>query len=74
MESFLKSIAYGARSFTFIPTMHSVDDKEPLLNSGVSNFKVRQPIDFIKSAWDNTGKHLQNAMNEVEKNYGKSAN
>ena len=68
MEKFFNVLASGTRSFSFVPSMRTTDfNNEPLLNSGVSNFKIRQPADFIKSAWDNAGKHLRFAMGEVEK-------
>jgi hypothetical protein len=70
MEKFLNVIASGTRSFSFVPSMRVTDfDNEPLLNSGTSDFEPRQPIDFIRAAWDNVGKHLLFAMNEVEKEY-----
>jgi len=75
MEKFLNVIAAGTRSFSFVPSMRVTDfDNEPLLNSGVSDFKPRQPVDFIRAAWDNVGKHLLLAMSEVEKEYDKSIN
>jgi len=68
MNGFFNLLATGARSFSFIPSMRVTDfDNEPLLNSGTSDFKPRQPIDFIRTAWDNVGKHLLFAMGEVEK-------
>ncbi|MCL2102226.1 MAG: hypothetical protein FWH22_11005 [Fibromonadales bacterium] len=75
MEKIFNALASGTRSFSFVPSMYAADfDNEPLLNSGVSDFKVRQPVDFIKAAWDNAGKHLLFAMGEVEKEYGESDN
>jgi hypothetical protein len=72
MEKFLNVLASGARSFSFVPSMCASDfDDEPLINSGTSNFEPRKPVDFVRDAWDNAGKHLLSAMNEIEKEYGK---
>jgi len=76
MRNFFNLIASGARSLSFTPTMEmpEFEHEEYIRKNYEPRITLREPktpTQILKEAWDEVGLHMWNAMDEIEKEYGK---
>jgi hypothetical protein len=70
MGKFLNVLASGARSLSFTPTMELPEFEYKDYERRVMPIKPRTPEEILRSAWEDVGKRMWEAMGVVEKEYG----
>ncbi len=70
MRNFFNLLASGARSLSFTPTMEMPEFEYKSYEPRIKLERARTPAEIMRSAWEDVGNRMWEAIGEVEKEYG----
>jgi len=73
MTGIFNALASGARSLSFAPTMKMPEFEHKPYESRIKVRAIRKPRtpqEIMRSAWEDVGNHIWDAMKTVEREYG----
>jgi len=70
MDKFFNLLANGARSLSFAPTMRLPEFEYKSYEPRIKLERARTPAEIMRSAWEEVGNRMWEAIGEVEKEYG----
>jgi len=70
MDKFFNLLANGARSLSFTPTMKMPEFEYKSYKPRITLERARTPAEIMRSAWEEVGNRMWEAIGEVEKEHG----